>query len=407
MPFTLHPFHRFPVQCSVTLIALIVTQLVVLTGCDLTRIWETYSSTREGPLPTPGIWDIQEPDRRLLLVMVHGFNSSNNQGWGEFPRIIKSEKDTAFSRFNVLRYEYGSAVCRNNADISDRGDGLKSFLSDELKNYDGMIILGHSLGGLVAMHGLIDLAKMHRTNLKRIPVTVMTFGTPHLGVEGAERLGQLGVLCIDKQAKDVEVFNRSSRELRKDWDSYFGSNDSTYRVTIRTFYGSDDSFVAQDSACGRFPECEQITPVNHVTIVKPSDTNHLAYTKLRVQVGSMIDQTLKQPGKESLPVPDTGPAAPPHRAESCGPVPFKTRSRARFVPRWVNHINTLGDARGDEEDYDLQNLMAVRREQRILVDEGSIPELILIQEALFTLKCLEKDGQLRTVKPDHPSMVGG
>jgi len=67
----------------------------------------------------------------------------------------------------------------------------------------------------------------------------------------------------------------------------------------------------------------------------------------------------------------------------------------------------LGDARGDEEDYDLQNLMAVRREQRILVDEGSIPELILIQEALFTLKCLEKDGQLRTVKPDHPSMVGG
>jgi hypothetical protein len=118
----------------------------------------------------------------------------------------------------------------------------------------------------------------------------MTFGTPHLGVEGAERLGQLGFICTDKQAKDLEVFTRSSRELRKDWDSYFGSNDSKYRVTIRTFYGSEDTFVSQDSACGRFPECEQINALNHVMIVKPTDTNHSAYKKLRVQMESMIGQ---------------------------------------------------------------------------------------------------------------------
>lgn len=109
----------------------------------------------------------------------------------------------------------------------------------------------------------------------------------------------------------------------------------------------------------------------------------------------------------SLHAPDSGVVAAAHLAETCGKVPFKTRSRARFIPRWVNHINALREARGDEEDHDLQNLLAVRREQRTPVDEGSIPESILIQEALFTLDCLEKEDQLRTAKPNHPSMVGG
>ena len=382
---------------KVTLIALLLTQMVALTGCYETRLWETYSSTREGPVSDPGIWDIHEPDRRLLLVMVHGFSSSNNQGWGEFPRIIKSEKDTAFSRFNVLRYEYGSAICRNNADISDRGDGFKSFLSDDLKNYDGMIIMGHSLGGLVAMHGLINLAKVHHTDLKRIPVTVMTFGTPHLGVEGAERLGQLGFLCMDKQAKDIEVFNRSSRELRKDWDSYFGSNE--YRVTIRTFYGSDDTFVSQDSACGRFTECEQINPVNHVTTVKPSDTNHLAYKKLRVQADSMRDLIYGQTSAKNSP-PITEPRMLDSRTmllKTCGPSTSTQRPAEKFLPSWVSAVNSLY-TEFNEPYRDLEHLVRVRSARPLVADIG----IDLHSEIIFTLRCLEKNGYLKLEPFDPP-----
>jgi hypothetical protein len=384
------------------LIALLLIQVVALTGCyETTRLSETYSSTREGPVSNPGVRDIDEPGRRLLLVMVHGFSSSSNQGWGEFPRIIKSEKDTAFSGFNVLRYEYGSTICRNNADISDRGDGLKSFLSDDLKNYDGMIIMGHSLGGLVAMHGLINLAKAHHPSLKRIPVTVMTFGTPHLGVEGAERLGYLGFLCTDKQAKDVEVFNRSSRELRKDWDSYFGGNE--YRVTIRTFYGSDDTFVSQDSACGRFTECEQINPVNHVMIVKPSDTNHLAYKKLRVQADSMKDLIYGEASAKSSP-PITEPRMPDGRTKllkTCGPSPLTQRPAEAFVGRWVSQLNLLYSAR-NEPYRDIENLRRVQG--RGLVADAGID---LHSEIMFTLSCLEKMGYLKLEKYDPPRMHEG
>ena len=80
-----------------------------------------------------------------------------------------------------------------------------------------MVIMGHSLGGLVAMHGLIKLAKAHHPDLARIPVTVMTFGTPYSGVQGAELLGKISFVCTDKQAEAVTVFNRSLRELKVDW----------------------------------------------------------------------------------------------------------------------------------------------------------------------------------------------
>lgn len=376
-----------------TLIALLVTQLAVLAGCDVTKqIWGIYSSTREGTVSEAGIWDIQEPDRRFLLVMVHGYDSSNDQAWGEFPRIIALEKDTAFVRFNVLRYGYGSIPCRNKLDIADRGDGLKSYLSDKLKNYDGMIIVGHSLGGLVAMHGLIDLAKARNDQLARIPVTVMTFGTPHLGVEGAERLRQLDFLCIDEQAKDVEVFNRASRELRKDWDSYFGWNDSKYHVAIRTFYGSDDTFVVQDSACGRFLECEQINPVNHVMMVKPSDTNHLAYIKLRVQVDSMtklkpITKPMTSDDKTTL-------------LKTCGPSPLTMRIPEEFFSQWVALVEKFRHR--NEQFQDLEHLT----ELNIPRDAGPHP-VHWHQEATYTLRCLEKKGKLKIEKFDPPRMYRG
>jgi len=99
------------------------------------------------------------------------------------------------------------------------------------------------------------------------------------------------------------------------------------------------------------------------------------------------------------PAPDVPPVVPPHRAEPCGPSFTTTRRSANFVPAWVSVLNRM---REERNVHDLQNLMAVWG--RIPVGLGGTD---LIQEALFTLNCLEKDGQLRTEKLDHPSMIGG
>ena len=56
---------------KLTLIALLLTQLIVLTGCYEAKVLrDTLSSTREGPITITRIWDIHEPNRRLLLGTV-------------------------------------------------------------------------------------------------------------------------------------------------------------------------------------------------------------------------------------------------------------------------------------------------------------------------------------------------
>ena len=394
-----------------------------VTGCYEAKVLrDTLSSTREGPITITRIWDIHEPNRRLLLVMVHGFSSSNDETWGEFPRIIKSEKDTAFVGFNVLRYGYGSVACRNEVDLSDRGDGLRSFLSDQLGNYDGMIIMGHSLGGLVAMHGLIKLAKAHHRDLARIPVTVMTFGTPYSGVQGAELLGKMAFVCTDKQAEAVTLFNRSLRELKVDWESYFGNNESKYHVAIKPFYGPADLFVVQDNACGPFPGCEQVVDgENHVMIVKPSDTNHSAYTKLRVQVDNMTDgiygpnfakrsppsfeeeQKLNSINTAVRSDSITKPRILDNREtllKTCGASSSAKRPEVEFVPYWVSVINSLHKNR-KEQHRDLESLLQVRG--RIPVAEIGID---IQPEIIFTLRCLEKMGFLTLENFDPPRVYG-
>ena len=181
-------------------------------------------------------------------------------------------------------------MCKNRVNIAERGDGLKSFLKDEINKYDGVIFVSHSMGGLVTMYSLIGLAQENNDHLTRLPITVMTFGTPHLGLKAADLLQGLAFLCSDAQAEELTVFNRSSRGRVNEWNSYFGkeaSNRYHYHVTVKPYYGANDHFVDPSSACGPFLECDQVDG-NHVMMVKPAGTEHLAYKKLISVVRELI-----------------------------------------------------------------------------------------------------------------------
>lgn len=234
--------------------------------------------------------DISEDNRRFLLVFVHGFNSTSDKAWGGFPELIKEAKDTTFKDLNETRYGFKSQICQNHLDISVRGEGLASYLKSQLdKKYAGAILVGHSMGGLVILHALEKLARDGYPVLEDIPVRVMTLGTPFFGVEGADKIRDLGFLCNDLQADEMSLFNSRLLHLREDWDIFFGTHakvNARYRVAIQTYYGSDDTFVKRDSACGPFPGCDQVDG-NHSSMAKPMNTKHLTFVKLVEQIKSL------------------------------------------------------------------------------------------------------------------------
>ena len=253
----------------------------------------------------------------------------------------------------------------------------------------------------------------------------MTFGTPYSGVQGAEILRQIAFVCTDKQAEAVTLFNRSLRELRVDWNSYFGHKESKYHVTIKPFYGPADRLVVQDNACGPFAGCEQVVDgENHVMIVKPSDTNHSAYTKLRVQVDRMTDRihgptfakrsppSSKEEQKLSsintaIPVPSNLTTEPRRLNDvatllkTCGALSSSKRPEEEFVGRWVSLANVLYQRR-KEAARDLQNLKELQG-RPLVADIG----IDLYPEIIFTFRCLEKMGYLKMESFDPPRMYDG
>ncbi|MEP6958517.1 MAG: hypothetical protein ABI980_07280 [Nitrospirota bacterium] len=118
-----------------------------------------------------------------------------------------------------------------------------------------------------------------------------------------------------------------------------------------------------------------------------------AYQEVRQKVESLKGIT------PSLPVPDAGAVASTYPAQTCGPSLSTTIKSAVFVPQWIPVLNRM---REERNIHDISNLMAVWG--RTPVGRGGTE---LMDEALFTLNCLEKQGQLRLEKLDHPSSIGG
>ncbi|MBC7840013.1 MAG: alpha/beta hydrolase [Nitrospiraceae bacterium] len=328
-------------------------------------------------------WERHE-GKANLLVFAHGFNSSRAEAWGRFIPLIKADK--GFDEYDILSYGYPQQVCFQTNDIRDVGAHLKSELTVELPNYDTAIFVGHSMGGLVVLHALLELGGSNAELISNKRLRVMSLGTPYYGATLASIFGPY---CPNSQAEAMKVLSKESARLMQDWRQ-------RGKIPVFPFYGGlEDKVVSQASACGIAPDICESVDGDHETIAKPLDREHLTYRKLQVMKEKAGTKTVPPSEQRILNVWEP-------LVNTCGPSLTTTRPSAIFVPRWVSLVNKLRVIRNI---HDLQNLMGVRDHLR---EEGMIPDLL--EEAYFTLSCLERIGYLKMEKIDPPRMmeaVGG
>jgi tetratricopeptide (TPR) repeat protein len=226
-------------------------------------------------------WVRNDPQRQKLIVFVHGFRSSKDAAWGKLPDLIMG--DAEFDEFNIHLFGYPTQTCRQVGDIRDEGEYLASFLREIAPNYESITFVGHSMGGLVILHALLALESYDHSLLKNVGAKVMTFGTPYLGVEGAELLS---LLCENNQVNDMFVLNKELGRLTEDWRRRFNGarsteSDGRLTVPVLAFRGIKDNFVSQTSACGGPVTSCEVVDGDHISIVKPLTREHLAYQKIK------------------------------------------------------------------------------------------------------------------------------
>jgi hypothetical protein len=194
-------------------------------------------------------WVRQDADRKKLIVFVHGFNSSRRAAWGHFPDFTKN--DPNFDEYNIHLFGYPTQVCRQVNDIRDEGEFLASFLKETMPGYESVLLVGHSMGGLVILHALLTLERSDFVLVKDANIKILTFG-PYEGVDNANLLT---LLCENAHAKDMVLLNKHSHRLQTEWKGRFNrtveeAGRETPQIPIYAFRGDQDHFVTEASACG-------------------------------------------------------------------------------------------------------------------------------------------------------------
>lgn len=213
----------------------------------------------------PSIRCIRKGERnRDAIVLVHGFTGDGLRTWADLSGQIAERKELA--PWDCWTMTYGSSwlpditgIWAADADLSILALHLRAHVKlGELARYQSLVLIAHSMGGLVVQKAVIDdQAFARRTS------AVILFGTPSGGLVKAR-----SIRFWKRQLADMAKTGPFITGLRADWRERFATNAP---FTFLAVAGERDQFVPPESSIGPFPDEQQaVVSGNHVTMLAPS-----------------------------------------------------------------------------------------------------------------------------------------
>lgn len=208
------------------------------------------------------------------IVLVHGLNGDLTKTWGKFPKLLGEDPDLDVK---VVSYGYGFyywPLIGANESIHNIADGLATEIDVRCSPDDELILVGHSLGGLIIRRYLLDqFFKRKLPNVKK----VCFYAVPQNGSGLSNIAGLIG--WRNQQLKTLCKDNKYLEEMNDQWVSTkIGNN-----FEILSVIGGKDSIVTSESSKSIFREYDvkTIEGRGHVDIVKPSGYDDTSYLVLK------------------------------------------------------------------------------------------------------------------------------
>ncbi|WP_406436467.1 tetratricopeptide repeat protein [Streptomyces sp. NBC_01613] len=259
-------------------------------------------------------------DGPLGVVLVHGFKSGP-QTWHLLEQRIAADDSLTFVR--TLPFAYATGIRRIHPlrvfpSINAIADSLREYLRTEADGFEKLMLITHSMGGLVVQRYLARmLADGHGLELARIRRVVL-LACPN---DGAELLLSLRRSVFGRtghgQESQLQPLNEQVSDTRRVIvrDIVYATTvtERTCPIAFSAYAGDSDRVVSLQSARSVFPDAAAL-PGDHFTILKATTPNHRTFTTLH----RLMHQTRTSP--------DPGAGAGLFRA-----APAKTASPPSFV----------------------------------------------------------------------------
>lgn len=239
------------------------------------------------------IWNKRNGAKNIILF-IHGLKGGSST-WSfdesiSFPQLISEDGDfddcfdiACFEYFTNFTNSYGKAknlFARLFTSLTKREvnlpiDELSELLVGEcqinLSNYDNIIFVAHSMGGLIAKSCII---KMSERNISHNIAGFISLAVPH---SGSETASWGSMVSSNVQLNDLSVFSKETDHLNRKWISL------PRLPELKFLYGSYDNFVVKQSAIPiQVPAKEAIAVhEDHITICKPKDRESNVYLTVK------------------------------------------------------------------------------------------------------------------------------
>jgi pimeloyl-ACP methyl ester carboxylesterase len=245
-------------------------------------------------------------DNKIIVVFVHGLGGvryGENSTWGHFPRFIYEDLVDS----DIGLYQYTTAFRRLNIfksiSLNEEADIFAGIIRDLDRRYEKIILIGHSMGGLLSMAAL---ARLIATNQKSVLCRVaglILMATPQTGSQRTPPW--LSLFSHDAWAlKPHGEFVAGLHDLLVDHhivvdETRAESND----IVIPTWavLGAFDYWVDKLSAGLRLPSARKKTVRgSHSAIVKPATKQTDAYEFVRDRIFELCRKTNESSSNDDL-----------------------------------------------------------------------------------------------------------
>ena len=232
---------------------------------------------------------IRRDKKQGLVVFVHGLNGGMDT-WAyntqiSFPSLLLADSrindfDIAcFNYFTTFTNIYGKCKSfiskmfsslkssRKNLPIEEIGELLKTEFSVNFSKYKKIIIIAHSMGGLISKYCILQQIEHDG----RTPVTgFISLAVPH---QGAEAANIASLISSNAHVGDLKVLSEAIDKLNRSWSQ------SSVTPEVKYIYGAHDSFVKKNSAIPTDTIKANAMAVNedHIGICKPKDRTQIVY----------------------------------------------------------------------------------------------------------------------------------
>lgn len=232
------------------------------------------------PATKPLCERIERGGNKTAVVFVHGLMGDYRKTWGRFPELVCEDSDLAHC--DALCWGYPSTipwlplpfVGRRLPELPLVSEALRTSLTNggPGSSYDDLVLVAHSMGGLIVLRMILDALKKDDAKLLRRIRHVVLYATPTQGAQVP------AITWVHRQAWSLRQGSEFVDQLTAEWQKASAQDEIPFGVTA--VVALQDKAVDEESAKAFWPDI-RVIPGSHTEMCKPDSRAHQAFTTLK------------------------------------------------------------------------------------------------------------------------------